>query len=136
MASEGPLVWIVAGEESGDQLGAKLMRALKADGRSFRFGGVGGHAMGREGLESLFPLEDIAVMGFSAVINRLPTRPASQAASLPPEVSCSLDRPVAPSTTQATGPRRPIPSSLTREPGRDSRSRDRKRRMEPVAFTV
>jgi lipid-A-disaccharide synthase len=76
MASDAPLtIWIVAGEESGDQLGAKLMRALKAqqNGARLRFGGVGGHAMAQEGLDSLFPLEDIAVMGFSAVINRLPT---------------------------------------------------------------
>lgn len=68
-------IWIVSGEESGDQLGAKLMRALKArlGPERLRFGGVGGHAMAREGLQSLFPLEDIAVMGFSAVIARLPT---------------------------------------------------------------
>jgi lipid-A-disaccharide synthase len=67
-------VWIVAGEESGDQLGAKLMRALKAElGGRLRFGGVGGHAMAAEGLASLFPLQDIAVMGFTAVIARLPT---------------------------------------------------------------
>ena len=67
-------IWIVSGEESGDQLGAKLMRALKVrlGADRLRFGGVGGHAMAREGLESLFPLEDIAVMGFSAVIARLP----------------------------------------------------------------
>lgn len=74
MASDAALtIWIVAGEESGDQLGAKLMRALKAQHGRLRFGGVGGHAMAQEGLDSLFPLEDIAVMGFSAVINRLPT---------------------------------------------------------------
>jgi lipid-A-disaccharide synthase len=76
MAEAGPLtIWIVSGEESGDQLGAKLMRALKArlgEGR-LRFGGVGGHAMDAEGLKSLFPLEDIAVMGIVAVIGRLPT---------------------------------------------------------------
>ncbi|MGO4571723.1 lipid-A-disaccharide synthase [Microvirga sp. 2TAF3] len=68
-------IWIVSGEESGDQLGAKLMRSLKArlGTERTRFGGVGGHAMEREGLRSLFPLEDIAVMGFSAVIARLPT---------------------------------------------------------------
>nr|WP_210278734.1 lipid-A-disaccharide synthase [Microvirga flocculans] len=68
-------IWIVSGEESGDQLGAKLMRSLKARlgaGR-LRFGGVGGYAMAKEGLVSLFPLEDIAVMGFSAVIARLPS---------------------------------------------------------------
>ncbi|WP_210490619.1 lipid-A-disaccharide synthase [Microvirga antarctica] len=70
-----PAIWIVAGEESGDQLGAKLMRALKHQAGLPRvtFGGVGGHAMAAEGQISLFPLEDIAVMGFSAVINRLPT---------------------------------------------------------------
>ncbi|EIM29686.1 lipid-A-disaccharide synthase [Microvirga lotononidis] len=76
MAEDKPLtIWIVSGEESGDQLGAKLMRSLKARfGRErLRFGGVGGHAMEREGLQSLFPLEEIAVMGFSAVIARLPS---------------------------------------------------------------
>jgi lipid-A-disaccharide synthase len=68
------LVWLVAGEESGDQLGAKLMRALKArlgeDGVRFR--GVGGHAMEGEGLDLLFPLSDIAVMGLVHVLKRLP----------------------------------------------------------------
>ncbi|MFL5200761.1 MAG: lipid-A-disaccharide synthase, partial [Microvirga sp.] len=76
MAEDKPLtIWIVSGEESGDQLGAKLMRSLKArfGGERLRFGGVGGHAMGKEGLKSLFPLEEIAVMGFSAVIARLPS---------------------------------------------------------------
>jgi lipid-A-disaccharide synthase len=76
MGEAAPLtIWIVSGEESGDQLGAKLMRALKArlGAERLRFGGVGGHAMAAEGLESLFPLEDIAVMGIVAVIGRLPT---------------------------------------------------------------
>jgi lipid-A-disaccharide synthase len=76
MADAGPLkIWIVAGEESGDQLGAKLMRSLKTRLGSERlsFGGVGGHAMTQEGVKSLFPLEDIAVMGITAVIGRLPT---------------------------------------------------------------
>jgi lipid-A-disaccharide synthase len=75
LAEKTPLtIWIVSGEESGDQLGAKLMRSLKARLGSdrIRFGGVGGHAMAKEGLSSLFPLEDIAVMGISAVIARLP----------------------------------------------------------------
>ncbi|MFC1455315.1 lipid-A-disaccharide synthase [Microvirga arabica] len=75
MAENEPLtIWIVSGEESGDQLGAKLMRSLKArlGAERLRFGGVGGHAMAKEGLSSLFPLEEIAVMGISAVIARLP----------------------------------------------------------------
>lgn len=68
-------IWIVSGEESGDQLGAKLMRALKGrlGAERLQFGGVGGHAMAREGLNSIFPLEEISVMGISAVIARLPT---------------------------------------------------------------
>jgi lipid-A-disaccharide synthase len=68
-------IWIVAGEESGDQLGAKLMRALKErlGAGDVRFGGVGGHAMAAEGVESLFPLSDIAVMGITAVVPRIPT---------------------------------------------------------------
>ncbi len=68
-------IWIVSGEESGDQLGAKLMRALKSrlGANNLRFGGVGGHAMEAEGFASLFPLQDISVMGIVAVIGRLPT---------------------------------------------------------------
>ncbi|MBM6581446.1 lipid-A-disaccharide synthase [Microvirga sp. BT689] len=73
--SKALTIWIVSGEESGDQLGAKLMRSLKARLGADRvsFGGVGGHAMAKEGLSSLFPLEEIAVMGISAVIARLPS---------------------------------------------------------------
>ena len=67
-------VWLVAGEESGDQLGGKLMSALKArlGAQGVRFGGIGGTAMQAEGLQSLFPLTDIAVMGIGAVLARLP----------------------------------------------------------------
>jgi lipid-A-disaccharide synthase len=73
--SKEPLrIFLVAGEESGDQLGAGLMRALKARfGEALLFQGVGGAAMAGEGLASLFPLTDIAVMGINAVIARLPT---------------------------------------------------------------
>lgn len=66
-------VFLIAGEASGDQLGAGLMRALKrALGARVRFDGVGGSAMIAEGLETLFPLSDIAVMGVGAVLARLP----------------------------------------------------------------
>lgn len=66
-------VFILVGEESGDQLGAGLMRALKARHRgALRFSGVGGAAMAGEGLASLFPIRDIALMGFVAVARRLP----------------------------------------------------------------
>jgi lipid-A-disaccharide synthase len=66
-------IWLIAGEESGDQLGAGLMRALKTmRGEGIVFGGVGGRAMEQEGLKSLFPIADIAVMGVLPVLARLP----------------------------------------------------------------
>ncbi|MBG0795817.1 lipid-A-disaccharide synthase [Methylocystis sp. H62] len=67
-----PRIFVVAGEASGDQLGAALMRALRAARPEAVFTGVGGEAMAREGLVSLFPLEDIAVMGLIPVLARLP----------------------------------------------------------------
>ncbi|MBI3710795.1 MAG: lipid-A-disaccharide synthase [Proteobacteria bacterium] len=71
-----PLVFLIAGEPSGDALGAKLMAALKiqvaAAGGSIEFAGVGGERMAAEGMHSLFPLADIAVMGLTEVLPRLP----------------------------------------------------------------
>jgi lipid-A-disaccharide synthase len=68
-----PLVFLVAGEPSGDVLGARLMAALRRlTGGHVRFAGVGGEAMRREGLASLFPLDDLAVMGFVEILPRLP----------------------------------------------------------------
>jgi hypothetical protein len=66
-------VWLVAGEDSGDQLGAKLMRALRAAAPGTVFGGVGGEAMAEEGFTSLFPLDDVAVMGYLPVLARART---------------------------------------------------------------
>jgi lipid-A-disaccharide synthase len=63
-------VALVAGEHSGDQLGFKLMRALRAR-TEVTFLGVGGEAMEREGLSSLFPMSDIAVMGILPVLARI-----------------------------------------------------------------
>ncbi|SHO67124.1 lipid-A-disaccharide synthase [Pseudoxanthobacter soli DSM 19599] len=67
-------LFIVAGEESGDQLGAALIRALPGviDG-PVEFAGIGGERMARAGVASLFPLSDIAVMGMTEVLARLPT---------------------------------------------------------------
>ncbi|MGD0642466.1 MAG: lipid-A-disaccharide synthase [Roseiarcus sp.] len=73
-SARGPRVALIAGEHSGDQLGFKLMRALRAQtGGRIEFAGVGGEAMEAEGLKSLFPIGDIAVMGVLPVIARLPT---------------------------------------------------------------
>lgn len=73
-ASENyPLVWLIAGEPSGDLIGARLVAALReATGNRIRIAGVGGEAMAEEGLKSLFPISDIAVMGLVEIIPRIP----------------------------------------------------------------
>src|SRR5271157_5775648 len=70
---DAPTIHLVAGEESGDRLGAALMQALsqRCNGR-VRFAGVGGRAMAAAGLESLFAIDDLAIMGFTAIPRRLP----------------------------------------------------------------
>jgi lipid-A-disaccharide synthase len=66
-------IFLIATEESGDRLGAQLMKVLRQRlGGAVRFEGVGGLAMAREGLKSLFPIEELSVMGFSAVLKQLP----------------------------------------------------------------
>lgn len=56
-------IFMVAGEASGDVLGASLMRGLKLQKPDAIFEGIGGDAMQAEGLESLIPMKDICVMG-------------------------------------------------------------------------
>ena len=66
-------VFLVAGEESGDRLGAALMRALRE--RTFghvSFAGVGGREMAAEGVTSLYSIDDLPIIGFSAIPRRIP----------------------------------------------------------------
>ncbi|MBA2587778.1 MAG: lipid-A-disaccharide synthase [Alphaproteobacteria bacterium] len=64
---------LVCGEPSGDALGAQLMAGIKQlAGDRVRFTGVGGLAMAREGLESLYPLDTTAVMGLREVVPAIP----------------------------------------------------------------
>jgi lipid-A-disaccharide synthase len=70
---EGRRIFVIAGEESGDRLGASLMVAVKALAPGpVTFCGIGGGAMAEEGLDSLFPLHDISINGISAIPARLP----------------------------------------------------------------
>ncbi|MAS40320.1 MAG: lipid-A-disaccharide synthase [Porticoccaceae bacterium] len=69
---QGPLIGLVAGETSGDRLGAGLMRALRQRFPGARFEGVGGEAMLAEGLIGHYPMERLAVMGFTEPLKRLP----------------------------------------------------------------
>ena len=69
----GPLIFLVAGEPSGDLLGGRLMAALKAaTSGQIRFAGIGGATMAAEGLDSQFPLSDLAVMGIIEVVPHAP----------------------------------------------------------------
>lgn len=73
--TERPLnIYVVAGEHSGDALGGRLMAALKSRLGPDRvtFSGVGGDEMQAEGLASLFPIDDVAVMGLVAIAKGLP----------------------------------------------------------------
>jgi lipid-A-disaccharide synthase len=66
-------IFLIATEESGDRLGAGLMKVLRQRlGDAVTFEGVGGRAMAREGLTSLFPIEELSIMGLAAVIRQLP----------------------------------------------------------------
>ena len=68
-----PLVFIVAGEASGDNLAAKLMAALREKtSDSVRFAGVGGRAMAAQGLTSLFPMGELSLMGMAEILPHLP----------------------------------------------------------------
>lgn len=93
-------VFLVAGEPSGDMLGARLMQGLRAEhGGDVRFSGVGGPEMAAQGLDSLFDYGDLAVMGLFEVLPRLPrilrrirqTAAAIRAAN--PDVLVTIDAP-------------------------------------------
>ncbi|HEY1935269.1 MAG TPA: lipid-A-disaccharide synthase [Acetobacteraceae bacterium] len=66
-----PLIYLIAGEASGDVLGARLMRAIAARRPDPTFAGVGGEAMAEQGLRTLFPLRDLALMGLLEILPRL-----------------------------------------------------------------
>lgn len=100
MASAAPLIYLVAGEPSGDVLGGKLMAALKrrASG-ALRFAGVGGERMAAEGLTSLFPMADISVSGLIEVLPSLRRvfrrleDAAADIAQAKPDVIVTIDAP-------------------------------------------
>ena len=92
-------IFLVAGEHSGDALGARLMMALTALRPGISFSGVGGPKMEAGGLNSLFPMSDIAIMGPAAIIEHLPQllhrirETASAAIEAAPDVVVIIDAP-------------------------------------------
>ena len=96
----GPLIFLIAGEASGDSLGARLMAALKRrTGNRVRFAGVGGAAMAQEGLDSLFPMGELSFMGLAEILPHLPRllrrlgETAAEVARLRPRVVVTIDSP-------------------------------------------
>jgi lipid-A-disaccharide synthase len=68
----GQRIWLLAGEASGDVLGARLLHALRVLRPDLEFCGVGGPRMLAAGLpRTLFPMADLAVMGLAEVLPRL-----------------------------------------------------------------
>lgn len=91
--------FLVAGEASGDALGAALMAGLKGLAPGVTFHGVGGPRMAAEGLESLFPMEELSVMGLVEILpkyRRLKRRIAETAAAavqVAPSALVTIDSP-------------------------------------------
>ncbi|MEB3702222.1 Lipid-A-disaccharide synthase [Candidatus Bealeia paramacronuclearis] len=68
-----PFYFLIAGEASGDQLGGQLMHDLKTRHKGeIDFIGIGGPRMQKEGLQSLFPMEELSIMGIFGILAKLP----------------------------------------------------------------
>lgn len=68
MVARAMMLFLIAGEPSGDRLGAALMAGLKSLAPGIGFSGVAGPAMQAEGMQSLFPMEELSVMGIAEVL--------------------------------------------------------------------
>lgn len=99
MGARGLTLFLIAGEASGDALGAALMEGVEALAPGARIVGVGGPLMEARGLRSLFPMEELSVMGLAEILPRYPalrrrmlqtTRAALEAA---PDAVVTIDAP-------------------------------------------
>ncbi|MBT8423339.1 MAG: lipid-A-disaccharide synthase [Silicimonas sp.] len=92
-------VYVLAGEPSGDKLGGALMVGLKALAPDVAFQGVGGPLMTGEGLESLYPMDELSVMGVAEVLPRYPElkrrlhETAEDCLAWQPDVLITIDSP-------------------------------------------
>lgn len=100
MTGQDPLIFVVSGETSGDNLAGRLMAALKRKtGGRVRFAGVGGPASEAEGLQSLFPMRELSLIGLAEVLPHLPrlvrrlNQTAQAARDLKPAAVLTVDSP-------------------------------------------
>jgi lipid-A-disaccharide synthase len=93
------LIYLIAGEQSGDLLGARLMGALRRRRPDVVFAGIGGAAMAAQGCVSLFPMEDLSVMGLLEVLPRVRLlkrrirETAEDIANRAPDIVVTIDSP-------------------------------------------
>ena len=99
-ADPHPLIFLVAGEPSGDLLGARLMASLKKKTKDrISFAGIGGVRMEEQGIKSLFPMTELSVMGAAEVLPRIPriltriVETAAAAERLRPAAVVTIDSP-------------------------------------------
>ena len=69
---KAPHIYLVAGEASGDILGSRLIKALKEKSPDCIISGIGGALMAQQGLHSLFPLQELSIMGILEVLPHIP----------------------------------------------------------------
>jgi lipid-A-disaccharide synthase len=93
-------LFLVAGEASGDRLGAALIRGLReVSGEALELHGIGGPLMQAEGLTSLFPMEELSVMGLTEILPRLRSllarvsQTAESVLALKPDALITIDSP-------------------------------------------
>ena len=99
MGAQPLRAFLVAGEASGDALGAALMDGLARLAPGVAFAGVGGPLMEARGLRSLFPMDELSVMGLAEVLPRYPAlrrrmvQTAAAAIAARPDVLVTIDAP-------------------------------------------